>query len=193
MSYITNKPIGLDKEVVEVKMPGHHSDKVSVFKEELLKNASINQVSVVGASPVLEHFLLLLKYEEGGVEKQYVPAGFSGDENYLSTLGIELIQGNDFSDNVASNQNKCIINQSLANLFPGQSLIGKAMPGMEDKIVVGIVNDFHYSSLKSMVEPAFISFDANGGHIMIKASEIKLNKHIKQLLKPGHNLFLITR
>jgi putative ABC transport system permease protein len=169
INYITNKPIGLDKEVIEVKIPGSYGQIASVFKEELLKDVSI--VSRAGSSPVLEHFLLLLKYKENGVEKQFTPSGFSGDENYLSTLGIQLIEGSGFSGNPASDKDKILINMSLAKLFPHQNLIGMGLPGMENRIVSGIVKDFHYSNLKSVVEPGFIGFDANGRHMLVKASE----------------------
>jgi len=171
MNFITNKPIGLDKEVIEIKLPGQYKDKVGVFKEELMKNSSINNVSVVGASPVLEHFLVSLQYQQDGVEKQYSPVGFSGDENYLKVLGIELIEGTGFSEILSANIKKCLINQSFARLFPNQDLTGKGMPGMEDMIVTGIVKDFHYSDLKSWVEPAFISYDNKGRHLLVKASE----------------------
>jgi len=171
MNFINDKAIGLDKEVIEVKLPGRHKDKITVFKEELLMSSSIENVSEVGTSPVLEHFLVLLKYQEDGVEKQYSPAGFSGDENYLSTLGIELIEGSDFSSNLSSNTNKCIINESFVKLFNGQDLLGKNMPGMKDKIVLGIVKDFHYSGLKSNIGPAFISFSSEGSHLMVKGRD----------------------
>jgi len=174
MNFINDKPIGLNKEVIEVKLPGSYSNKINVFKEELLKRSSIKNVSVVGASPVLEHFLVLLKYQEDGVEKQYSPAGFSGDENYLTTLGIELIEGSDFSANISSNTNKCLINESFAKLFSGKDLVGRGMPGMEDKIVAGIVKDFHYSDLRSYVGPAFISFSSRGSHLMVKGAEDQL-------------------
>ena len=171
MNYITNKPIGLDKTVIEVKLPGQYADKALVFREELLKNNSINSISVVGASPVLEHFLVSLTYTQDGTEKQYSPAGFTGDENYIKTLGIQVIEGDDFAISQSDNAKKCIINKSFVRLFPGQDLIGKGMPGMEDMIITGIVNDFHYSDLKELVEPAFIAFSKNGSHLLVKPSE----------------------
>jgi len=171
MNYITNKPIGLNKEVIEIKIPPQYKDKAGVFKDELLKSRSVNSVSVVGASPLLEHFLLALKYQLDGVEKQYSPAGFTGDENYLHVLGIKLEEGTGFSEVPSANTKKCLINRSLARLFPNQDLIGKGMPGMEDMIVTGIVEDFHYFDLKSRVEPAFISFDNKGGHLLVKSTE----------------------
>ena len=170
MNYITNKPIGLNKEVIEIKIPPQYKDKVTVFKDELLKSSSVNSVSVVGASPVLEHFMVALKYRQDGVEKEYSPSGFSGDENYLDVLGIKLVDGTGFSETLSANSKKCLINQSFARLFSGQDLIGKGIPGMEDMIVMGIVEDFNYSDLKSRVEPAFISFNNTGGHLLVKAA-----------------------
>ncbi len=171
MNFITNKPIGLDKEVIEVRIPPQYKDKAGVFKEELMKQIAVKNVSVVGASPLLEHFLLALKYQENGVEKQYSPSGFTGDENYLSVLGIELVAGDDFSGTLSANSDKCLINESFASLFKDQNLVGKGIPGMEDQIIAGIVKDFHYSDLKSFVEPAFISYSNTGGHLLVKASD----------------------
>lgn len=170
MIFITNKPIGLDKESIEVKLPPSYAERAGLFEAELKKNSSIDKVSVCGTSPLLEHFLLLLDYKENGVDKQYSPAGFTGDENYIKTLGIALVAGSDFSENAVSNKNKCLVNESFVKLFAGQDLIGKPVPGMEDRIVIGIVKDFHYSSLKSYVEPAFIAFDNKGGHLMVKGT-----------------------
>lgn len=184
IKYISDKPIGLDRNVIEVKLSGPNSDKVSVFKEELLKNSSIRQVSVVSASPLLEHFLLLLKYNQDGVEKQYSPAGFTGDANYLTTLGLEVIKGEGFSEDLTLNNKKCLVNQSFAALFSDQDLIGKGIPGMEDQIIIGIVKDFNYSSLKSLIEPAFISYSENGTHLMVKAldnQEIQARETISQI------------
>ena len=173
-SYITQKPIGLDKQVLEVKIPAQYAGKVAVFKEELSTNSAVGMVSVAGASPVLEHFMILLKYNQNGVEKEYTPSGFTGDENYIATLGIQIVEGSGFSGNPESDKNRCLVNESFAQLFSDQKLIGKGLPGMENKIVTGIVKDFHYSSLKSLVEPALIAYNPKGLHLMVKASENEL-------------------
>ena len=173
-SYITQKPIGLDKKVFEVKIPAQYANKVAIFKEELSTNSSVGLVSVAGASPVLEHWITLLNYKENGIEKENVISIFTGDENYISALGIRMVKGSGFSGNPESDKNKCLINESFARLFPNQNLIGKALPGMDSKIVTGIVKDFHYSSLKSLVEPALVAFDPKGLNLMVKASENQL-------------------
>ena len=75
------------------------------------------------------------------------------------------------SGTVSSNAKKCVVNQSFARMFTDRDLIGKGVPGMEDVIITGIVEDFHFSDLKSKIEPAFISFSDNGGHLLVKASD----------------------
>lgn len=174
MNFITEKPIGLNKQVIEVKIPGQYQQLASTFKEELKKVASIEAVSITTASPVLEHFLVLLQYNENGVDKQYSTAIFMGDENYFSTVGIQLVEGERFSGNPLADKGKCLINESLARQFPDQDLIGKELPGMESYTVLGIVKDFHYSSLKSVIGPGIITFSDKGGHLMVKARENQL-------------------
>ena len=48
--------------------------------------------------------MLLLTYDENGVEKQYTPSLFYGDENYIKALGIEIIEGEGFSEETESNK-----------------------------------------------------------------------------------------
>ncbi len=168
INFITNKDIGLNKDVLEVRIPIQHKDVSPIFKAELEQQPSVEMISLANASPVLEHYLILLHYEENGVEKQYSPAGFPGDQNFIEALGVEIIEGEGFSENDESNKNKCIINESLAALFPGQNLIGKLLPGSETDRVIGICKDFHYGSLKQVIEPAYIPYSNEGFYLMVK-------------------------
>jgi putative ABC transport system permease protein len=171
MKYIKDKPIGIDKNVIELKIPSQFADKALVFKNELLSYSSIKSISVVGASPLLEHFLVSLNYKQDGVEKQYVPAGFTGDENFIKVLDLKLIEGENFYDSQKTGTKNCVVNKTFAKYFAGRDLIGKGMPGMEDMIITGVVADFHYSDLKSFVEPAFISYSKKGSHLLVKPAE----------------------
>ena len=166
--YITHKKIGIDRNVLEVKIPRHHKNLAGIFKTQLEKHPSIDKISIAEASPVLEYYQVLLNYDDHGTEKQYTPAMFVGDQNYAKALGIKIIAGENFSENPASNQHKCIINASLAKLFPGQDLIGKGLPGYGEMIVIGIAKDFNYNSLKEFIEPAYIAYGNGGYYMMVK-------------------------
>jgi len=156
IQFINNKEVGLDKNVWVVKIPQAHQNKTAALRAELLANPNIKNLALTPSSPLLGHWKVLLNYSDHGVEKEYYPCLFSGDANFVKTLGIRMLEGEDFSGNPEVDKRKCLINKSLADFFPDQNLIGKRMPGDSDKTVIGIVEDFHFSSLKRKVEPGYI-------------------------------------
>lgn len=168
ISYISRKDIGLNKDVLEVRIPNQHKDLALTFKNELQQHPQIDLVSITNASPVLEHFLLLLRYDDNGVQKEYTPSVFVGDQNYVKTLGVEITEGEDFSENKETNRNKCIINESLAGLFPDRNLVGSKLPGDEKMTIIGVSKDFNYGSLKMFIEPGYIAFGDEGFYLMVK-------------------------
>jgi putative ABC transport system permease protein len=170
INYITNKEIGLNKDVIEVKIPEKYTDQTRVFKEELLKYPSVARVSVTTASPLLEWILASFHYTEYGVDKQYSPNIFRGDEAFISTLGISLREGRDFSGNMNSDKNNCIINESLALYFSKRNLLGEKLPGYEKLTVIGVVKDFNCSGLKDAISPGVIIFDNSGSHLLVMPS-----------------------
>lgn len=166
MSFISKKEIGLDKEIVEIKLPFQYGDKATIFKDEILKNPAVAMVSITPASPLLEYMLASFHFIDNGEEKQYTPAIFSGDENFINTLGIKLTDGRNFSG--SSDNKNCIINQSLATKFRGRDMIGAKLPGHDDLTIIGIVRDFHYSSLKEKIGPGIIIFNNTGNHLLVR-------------------------
>jgi len=173
INYITNKEIGLNKDVIEVKIPSKYADLTKVFKEELIKYPSVAGISVTTASPLLEWILASFHYTENEEDKQYSPKIFRGDEAFISTLGIRLTEGRDFSGNINSDKNNCIINESLAKYFSGRDLIGEKLPGYEKLTVIGIVKDFNCSGLKDAISPGVIIFDNSGSHLLVMPSTLQ--------------------
>jgi putative ABC transport system permease protein len=170
ISYITNKEIGINKDVIEVRIPENYADQTAVFKEELLKYSSVASISVTPASPLLEWIRASFNYTENGEDKQYSPNIFRGDETFIRTLGLTLTGGRDFSGNINSDKNNCIINESLARYFSGRNLIGEKLPGYEKLTVIGIVKDFNCSGLKDAISPGVIIFDNSGNHLLVMPS-----------------------
>jgi putative ABC transport system permease protein len=167
INYISRKDIGINKEVIEVKIPSVYESQTKIFKENLLKYPTVASISVTTASPLLEWIQTSFKYTENGEEKQYSPKIFRGDESFIRTLGISLTDGRDFSGNIESDKNNCIINESLSEYFSGRNLIGEKLPGYEKLTVIGIVKDFNCSGAKDPVSPGVIVFDNTGNHLLV--------------------------
>lgn len=171
IQFINNKEIGLDKNVRLIKIPQVYQNKTKAFKAELNTNPNVKDFALTTYSPLFGHMIILQNYNDNGVDKEYYPALFSGDENFIQTLGIKILEGENFSGNPEVDKRKCLINKSLAKLFPNKELIGKNMPGDPDKTIIGIVEDFHYSSLKRKVGPGYIEYRDEGPNILVKAKE----------------------
>jgi putative ABC transport system permease protein len=167
INYITKKEIGINKDVIEVKIPSIYESKTKIFKEDLLKYPSVSSISVTTASPLLEWIQTSFQYKENGEDRQYSPKIFRGDEAFIRTLGIILTEGREFSGNITSDKNNCIINESLARYFSGRNLIGEKLPGYEKLTVIGIVKDFNCSGAKDPVTPGVIIFDNSGTHLLV--------------------------
>ncbi|WP_456458692.1 FtsX-like permease family protein [Reichenbachiella sp.] len=78
---------------------------------------------------------------------------------YLNAFNIEPVQGRNFEvGNGLDKRQSVIINQSAAKYFGLENPVGGKLPGPEfgEHQIIGVVKDFHYSSLHTEVEPLVI-------------------------------------
>ena len=164
--YINNKDIGFDRNVVEIKIPRDTKIESALFKNEILKSPLVSGVSIAAASPILEHAEILLHYDPSDKKKTYAPSVFFGDADYPSVLGLQLIAGNFFKQNI-NNSNNCIINESMVKKFKMDYPVGNILPGT-GMVIIGVVKDFHFNSLTSLISPGYIICDNSGKNLLIK-------------------------
>lgn len=84
------------------------------------------------------------------------------DADYLAMMGIEVIAGRSFSDEITSDERRAIIvNQALVDDYGWENAIGKKLPGsnFEDHEIIGVVENFNYQSLRTSVEPLALSIN----------------------------------
>lgn len=170
VNFIHNKPIGLDRDVIEFRLPAPFGDKKQAFKNSLLNNSSIEKVAVCSASPVREAAMVSWKYDDNGEKKEYTTLLFQGDEDYINTLHIELIEGKEIIPNTTRQNNKCYINETMVKLHQLRDPIGKIIPGAKMEIA-GIVEDFHWDGLESLVPPAIVAVNSEGRNLLVKIKD----------------------
>ena len=167
VNFIHNKPIGLDRDVVEFRLPAPFGDKKQAFKNSLLGHSSIEKVSVCSASPVKEAAMINWKYDDNGEKKEYTTLLFQGDENYINTLHIELIEGKEINSTATGLNNQCYINEAMVKFHQLKDPIGKIVPGSKMEIA-GVVKDFHWEGLESLVPPAVVAINNEGRNLLVK-------------------------
>jgi putative ABC transport system permease protein len=85
------------------------------------------------------------------------------DYDFVQTFGMTIIEGRNFSREIASDTTGAIlVNEALVNHMGWESPIGKKMiidwMGWEVEII-GVIKDFHYASLYEKIEPLVLFLD----------------------------------
>ena len=163
LDYMKNKNPGFDKEQVVI-LPFRDEElrkSLVTIKNELKVHSDIVNVAVSSDIP--------------GQYPQYnqkLPEGFSRDqsqlmydlvvdEDFIPTLGMEIIEGRNFSKEFGADQKaSAIINETAAKEFGWENPLGKKIGGYRGiKTVIGVVRDYHQIPITQEIKPLYIRFD----------------------------------
>ena len=161
----TNLGVSMDQVmVVELQGKNVRSNKDAIMNE-LRKSPDIISVSNSSGIPGDVGYTLTVFQEDKGEDVNFNCDVFLCDYDYLDTYGIEVVEGRNFSrDFVADTNGAFLINRAAAAKFGwGSETLGKRIGfrKSDDWLypIVGIVDDFHYSSLKYNIEPLVLLLD----------------------------------
>jgi putative ABC transport system permease protein len=98
------------------------------------------------------------------------------DEDYLQTMGMTLLEGRNFSENIATDTASLILNESAAKFLGNRDMLDKKLYSIVDEHtkaikefrVIGIVKDFNFSSLREHVRPLAFIFGSNDGGMTVR-------------------------
>lgn len=131
--------------------------KLAVFKEKLMHNPGIVSLSFSRwfLGNIREHWEMPLI--ANGVEKTVDFACENADASYVGLMGLNIIQGRNFSDSLKSDVGSAILNETAVKAF-----------GLEDPLtavfnqngqmgkIIGVMRDFNFESLHSQIRPLVI-------------------------------------
>ena len=168
--YFLEKDLGYDKHhLVYMPLYGDLRGKREDFKNDLLQQSAIKQVTISSDIPThTVHATYGVSWEGGNNEEEILFHHFVADVDYAETLGLEILEGRDFSPEFPADSNNYIINEEALRLTGIESPIGARfeMWGRKGKIV-GIVRDFNFKSLHQKVEPLILRMSPNNNQYVI--------------------------
>jgi putative ABC transport system permease protein len=215
LNFIQNKKLGFDKDQIIVVKDGYAlrpRANVQAFKNEVMQLASIENGTICGYLPVDNsdsQRSTSAWWAEGKdpSTENLVSAQTWGaaDYDYIKTFGMKIKSGRDFSPKFGTDSSAVILNEeAVARLGLGEDAVGKKILTFADgantqetktKIVIGVVENFHFSSLKEGIKPLVLEIpeakEWNDGSISFKfkgndAKEvIREIEHIWRKRAPG--------
>lgn len=179
MNFIKNKDLGFNKEsVLVVKARPDVNNKFDTFRNELLNTSGI--LSVAGTSDIPGAGSNGSRFVPEGFERenpQMLPLTFA-DYDFVSSLGIHLKEGRNFSKQFPADAEQAfIINEKTAeNLGWQNNAVGKNIelfgPGTDEIIksgfVIGVIKDYNYESLHNEVKPLVLSYSPFHEYYLIR-------------------------
>jgi putative ABC transport system permease protein len=168
MNYLLHTKIGFDKEQVVMIQGTNTLDTLQdSFKNELLQLAGVDNVTISNYLPVTgttrdqNGF-----WKEGKSKEDKAIYGqiWGVDEDYISTLGMKLVEGRNFDRRLESDKHAMIINQAMAKELGLKKTVGERIMNWQVFDVIGVVEDFHFESMKGPIRPLCFTFK-NGGSI----------------------------
>ncbi len=163
VQYAQNQRLGLNKEnVLLVQAPFLiPAEEIAVVKESLLRIPGVVRVAGVNGGIPGRTWDGQMRYSEGMVRQMIHSIGI--DTDYLACMNIPLVEGrNFFREKGDPDHPEIIFNErAIAQLgIPSPAIGRKIIVGYNPKTdvrryatIVGVVKDFHFSSMKNEIEP----------------------------------------
>jgi putative ABC transport system permease protein len=177
LSYMRNKDLGYNKDQVMIVsntwMLGSNQE---AFRQQLLNDPRIASISgsrylpagtsdnnnfFVSPGPASNQMTKTLRYEV--------------DEKYIPTLGIQLLEGRNFSKEFGMDSNSVILNEAAAKAMGWkQSAIDQIISRTskrgekESYRVIAVVKDFHFRPFHERISPLVMVLAPDPGNLILK-------------------------
>ena len=157
VNFMKNTPLGFDKEqVILVSLSGSIKQNFGVFRNKLLTQSDIQNVAL---TTVPGRVRTSSGYIWPGGENNEEGRSFYTmfvDPRTIPTLGLEIIEGRNFSEKIITDVTRAyILNEAAVKALTWEKAVGKPFRVWDEDTgqVIGVVKDFHFKSLHHVIEP----------------------------------------
>jgi putative ABC transport system permease protein len=191
LNFIQTTRLGFNKEqVLVINGTGMLKENGNAFMNEVLGIRGVTNGTYSGFLPVAGSSRNDNTFSRTAVmdaENGFNMQVWTIDENYLGTMGMELVKGRSFSKQFASDSSSVIINESTAGLLGYPDPIGKKIFSndgagtMTGYTIIGVVKNFHFESLRQSIGPLCFLYGRSRWSASFKVSTADVQGLIKKI------------
>ncbi|MBR07230.1 MAG: hypothetical protein CMP48_06040 [Rickettsiales bacterium] len=180
MHFISNKPLGFDKEqVISVSKLPFNDEKIMTFANRAIELPGVNNVSI--SSFPIDGIRTGMAVRNMEQEENWVNMNsLNVDEKFIPTMGFELLSGRNFRlnevDKESENPSKVILNATGAKYMgwtPDEAVNKVILDGEFSMTIIGVVEDFQIEPLYQPVGPFILA--SSGFPPQVRAAAIRLD------------------
>ncbi|WP_084370986.1 ABC transporter permease [Reichenbachiella faecimaris] len=164
MEYVQNKELGYDKERLLGLSMGGSEDRdanhrfFNKYKNMLSQEPQIQGVSAA-MNPLKEKNWTKFRFMQSNEEEENIFFNLVTPE-YVKSMGIEIVEGKDFRNDEPRDSKSILVNEALVRHFGFEDPLNAQIPGKDFDTphrIVGVMKDFHFSTLHEKIEPLIIA------------------------------------
>ncbi|MDO9580515.1 MAG: ABC transporter permease [Bacteroidales bacterium] len=161
IKYVKHKNPGFNEELLlRLDLPNileNDLQKAKVIESELRKSPYIKSLSITQSVPG-EIRMFMSPNLENAKENKGVPC-IMADSSFLETFGLKVIRGRNLEP--GDYEKVCMINESAYRNFEFEDLENKKFNNYGGFDIIGVVNDFNFSSFHKTIGPVCIMFTSH--------------------------------
>ena len=190
--YIHTKDLGFRQDQIvsiSIKRPVDSAPHYEAFKQRLLQISTVEQVTASMGQPGVWAPDNKFQADSTDAASMLAYNWLGVDYDFIETFGIELLQGRSLSAAIQSDEQEAfLINEMAVRVLGLEHPIGHEIKlQLNDRKgrVVGVVKDFHHSSMREAIAPTllYIVDDVFYSKVSIRISEAGLEDVLPQIEK----------
>jgi len=177
LHFMQNKKLGYDKEqVLFLPDAGLLLGNQNAFKQKLLQDNRVINATISLCLPgngFMQGTEIYPHDDATGQKGKEIHANiYNVDYDYIPTLGLQVKEGRNFSKNYPTDSFAVVLNEAAVNDLGWNNTnpVGKTIvrSGQHQFKVIGVVSDFHYTSVKQKIAPLMMLLGNNYGALAVK-------------------------
>jgi hypothetical protein len=192
IQYIKNKDLGVQREnLVFFPVTPGIKEHFDAYRTALLNQPGIQAVSLSSQNPLsVGSSSHGLEWDGKDPETQILFQIIVTDYDFLTTAGIQLLEGRNFSRNFPTDTANILINEEAARRIGFENPVGQHIKMWESEgQIIGVVKDFHSNDLHAAIEPLVIRLQPENTWMVMARTEAGKAQEAIASLETMHNQF----
>ncbi len=191
--FLQTKETGYDRSgILYIPIEAGSSTRYEVFRGKALELPGVLGIDLTSEPP---HAMGLKTHNADWIGKSptttvtFYPTSVGYD--FVKVMGLKIVEGRDFSRAFATDTNSYIVNEQAIKQMGLKDPIDKSFSVYGNKgVIIGVMKDFHFNSLRQPIEPLVISIDENlnFGNILVRIQPGKTREALTGLENLYKNL-----
>lgn len=179
LQYIQQKKLGFNKDHVLIINDAYLlENQIHAFNQQLKQHPQVINTTISSYLPVTSSRTgnAMFPGRQPEQDKMQVMQFWSVDYDYIETMGISMKEGRNFSKDFGTDSLAVIINETAARQLGWPNAIGEEVSTFNGETegeyatykVVGVIEDFHFASFRTHIEPMILFLDHSPGKISVR-------------------------